>query len=191
MAYTRLTPEEKAAREAEREAERAARREAWQKEREADFERRKAARAAKKAENKRKASLLAKLPEKPAPDAVPDVVPDAAPPAPALPARKVETAEVVQELRAECEDAAKTSAKKKIERFYEDCLDSPDLNVRDKLLAAQGWSKLLGLEKQEVNVTVSPVESWVRDMRQQMSAAPMPWTREGKEREKKLLEGGK
>lgn len=188
MAYVKLTPEEKAAREAAREAERAARREAWQKEREADFERRKAEKAAKKAENKRKAHLLAKLPEKPAPEQVPDAVPDVA--APALPARKVETAEVVQELRAECEDAAKTAAKKKIERFYEDCLDSPDLNVRDKLLAAQGWSKLLGLEKQEVNVTVSPVESWVRDMRQQMSAAPMPWTKEGKEREKKLLEGG-
>lgn len=166
MAGRAKTPEEKAAKRAKLDAERAAKKEAAAEERR---------------ERRRKEALKSKLPadvaamdcappvESPLPavaaSALPVVSPDNSPIAPA-----VQAVEVVEETRVE-------RGRKKIEGFLNDCIDSPDLNVRDKLLAAQQLSRVLGLEKQEIKVEVSAAEQWVKAAREQASSgsARMPW----------------
>lgn len=170
MAGRAKTPEEKAAKRAKLDAERAAKKEAAAEERR---------------ERRRKEALKSKLPadvaamdcappvDSPLPavaaSALPIVSPvnspDNSPIAPA-----VQAVEVVEESRVE-------KGRKKIEGFLNDCIDSPDLNVRDKLLAAQQLSRVLGLEKQEIKVEVSAAEQWVKAAREQASSgsARMPW----------------
>ncbi len=173
MAGHQKTPEEKAAWRAQNDAEREARKEAAPQ---------------KRAEKKRKHALLSKLPADVAAadcapplgaafpavaaSALPAVSPAAPPePLPAVPA--VPAAEVVE---ASPEETRVEAGRRKIEKFYNDCLDSPDLNVRDKLIAAAQLGKVLGLEKQEIKVEVSQADAWVKHMRQ-AAAAPkkMPW----------------
>lgn len=170
MAGRAKTPEEKAAKRAKLDAERAAKKEAAAEERR---------------ERRRKEALKSKLPadvaamdcappvESPLPavaaSALPVVSPDISPSnSPIAPA--VQAVEVVEESRVE-------KGRKKIEGFLNDCIDSPDLNVRDKLLAAQQLSRVLGLEKQEIKVEVSAAEQWVKAAREQASSgsARMPW----------------
>lgn len=170
MAGRAKTPEEKAAKRAKLDAERAAKKEAAAEERR---------------ERRRKEALKSKLPADVAaldcappvesslpavaasalPVVSPVVSPDNSPIAPA-----VQAVEVVEESRVE-------KGRKKIEGFLNDCIDSPDLNVRDKLLAAQQLSRVLGLEKQEIKVEVSAAEQWVKRAREQASSgsARMPW----------------
>ncbi|MDO4221638.1 MAG: hypothetical protein Q4C88_05930 [Akkermansia sp.] len=166
MAGRAKTPEEKAAKRAKLDAERAAKKEAAAEERR---------------ERRRKEALKSKLPadvaamdcappvESPLPavaaSALPAVCPETLPAAPA-----VQAVEVVEESRVE-------KGRRKIEGFLNDCIDSPDLNVRDKLLAAQQLSRVLGLEKQEIKVEVSAAEQWVKAAREQASSgsARMPW----------------
>lgn len=168
MAGRAKTPEEKAAKRAKLDAERAAKKEAAAEERR---------------ERRRKEALKSKLPadvaamdcappvDMPAvaASALPVVSPDNSPSnSPIAPA--VQAVEVVEESRVE-------KGRKKIEGFLNDCIDSPDLNVRDKLLAAQQLSRVLGLEKQEIKVEVSAAEQWVKAAREQASSgsARMPW----------------
>ena len=158
MAGRAKTPEEKAAKRAKLDAERAAKKEAAAEERR---------------ERRRKEALKSKLPADvaamdcapPVESPLPVVSPDNSPIAPA-----VQAVEVVEETRVE-------RGRKKIEGFLNDCIDSPDLNVRDKLLAAQQLSRVLGLEKQEIKVEVSAAEQWVKAARERASSGSsrMPW----------------
>lgn len=170
MAGRAKTPEEKAAKRAKLDAERAAKKEAAAEERR---------------ERRRKEALKSKLPadvaamdcappvESPLPAVAASALPVVSPVnsssnSPIAPA--VQAVEVVEESRVE-------KGRKKIEGFLNDCIDSPDLNVRDKLLAAQQLSRVLGLEKQEIKVEVSAAEQWVKAAREQASSgsARMPW----------------
>ena len=174
MAGRAKTPEEKAAKRAKLDAERAAKKEAAAEERR---------------ERRRKEALKSKLPadvaamdcappvDSPLPavaaSALPVVSPVVSPdnsPSNSPIAPAVQAVEVVEETRVE-------KGRKKIEGFLNDCIDSPDLNVRDKLLAAQQLSRVLGLEKQEIKVEVSAAEQWVKAAREQASSgsARMPW----------------
>lgn len=157
MAGRAKTPEEKAAKRAKLDAERAAKKEAA---------------AEVRKERRRKEALKSKLP---ADVAAMDCAPPMDMPAVVSPvnspiAPAVQAVEVVEETRVE-------KGRKKIEGFLNDCIDSPDLNVRDKLLAAQQLSRVLGLEKQEIKVEVSAAEQWVKAAREQASSggARMPW----------------
>lgn len=139
-----------------------ARKAAWREKQEKELAERKAAAAERKAERKRQHALLSKLPQ--------DVNPPAVTENPALPA--IPEAEIVEAT----DDAARVDAgRKKIEQFYNACLDSPDLNVRDKLQAASQFAKVLGLEKQEVKVEISQAEKWVQQVRMAAGSAKMPW----------------
>lgn len=163
MAGHAKTPEERAAKRAKLEAEREGKRNA------------------EREEKKRRHKLKSMLPADvaaldcapPVESALPAVAASALPVAapdclPAAPA--VQAVEVVEETRVE-------KGRKKIEAFYNECLDAPDLNVRDKLLAASQLGKILGLEKQEIKVEVSAAEQWVKAAREQSSSgsARMPW----------------
>ena len=110
-------------------------------------------------------------------------VPEAAPPAalavPAVPDGAAVSG-AVAEVQQEVLEAEKLRVQRKTARFFEDVMNDPAEQTRDRLNAAQGLARLYGLGREEVSVTVSPSEAWLQAHLAAAAAEQKPWLRGGK-----------
>lgn len=155
MARQKLTEEEREKRRAEYAATRAA-----------DLEARKAAKAAEREARLRgkpnRCFLRKEEEQEPELPAVPE-------------GQDAEALQVVRQVQEVASVDAQERKKRKVEAFLLDVMENEDAMVRDRLMAAQGLARVLGMDKQEVHVEVSPGHKWLDERAAAAEAVPKPW----------------
>lgn len=98
---------------------------------------------------------------------------------PELPAttarQEAEALEVVRQVHEVATVDAQERKKRRVEAFFMEVMENEDAMVRDRLLAAQGLARVLGMDKQEVHVEVSPGHKWLDERAAAAEAVPKPW----------------